>query len=70
MEAASKSASLVRKLINDLGLPKNMREVGIAETDIELMAKQCYETGNMGIANWNPRDANETDIVRIYRASL
>lgn len=70
MEAASKSTSLVRKLINDLELPKNMREVGIEETDIELMAKQCYETGHMGISHWNPRDANETDIVRIYRASL
>lgn len=70
MDAGAKAVSAVRRLISDLGLPKTMKEVGITEADINPMARQCYETDLMRIKMWNPRDAGEVDIARIYNSAL
>jgi alcohol dehydrogenase len=70
LEAGDKSIKLVKKLVNDLGLPQTLKEVGIAESDIDLMAKHCYQDNSMVIKMWNPRDASEADIAKIFRMSL
>ena len=70
MEAAAKSVDAVRKLIDDLNLPKTMSEVGISESLIESMAAEAYKSGQRAIGLWNPRDANEADVAQIFRAAL
>lgn len=69
-DAGAKAVSAVRRLINDLRLPRTMSEVGIKEADIAPMSKQCYATAMTGINMWNPRDASEDDITQIYTSAL
>lgn len=69
-EAGAKSITAVRKLIDSLKLPKTMKEVGIAESNIEAMAKQCYEANQMVIKAWTPREVTEKDIVSIFQSAL
>jgi alcohol dehydrogenase class IV len=69
-EAGAKSILAVRKLIDNVKLPKTMREVGIKEADIDAMAKHCYETNSMVIKLWSPREVTEKDILTIFKAAL
>ena len=54
-------------MIDDLRLLKKMREIGILESDIEIMAKEAYKTSLPGIQRWNPRDVSESDILLIFK---
>ncbi len=69
-EAGAKSILAVRKLIDDVELPKTMREVGIKEDDINEMAKHCFETNSMMFKLWTMRDVSESDISQMFHSSL
>jgi hypothetical protein len=53
---------------DDLRLPKMMIEIGILESDIEIMAKEVYKTSLPGIQRWNLGDVIESDIFLIFKA--
>jgi len=68
-EAGEKAILAVKRLIDNIKLPKTMREVGIEENELETMTKQCFETNSMIIKMWTPRNVNESDIYQIFQSS-
>jgi alcohol dehydrogenase class IV len=69
-EAGTKSILAVRKLIDQVKLPKTMREVGIKEDDIETMTKHSFESNSMVMKMWTIRDVSESDISKIFHSSF
>jgi alcohol dehydrogenase class IV len=51
-------------------LPKTMRDVGIKEDDIEMMAKHCFETNLMVIKLWTAQNVSESNIKQIFHSSF
>jgi alcohol dehydrogenase len=69
-EAGAKSIFAVKKLIDKVKLPKTMRDVGIKEDDIEMMAKHCFETNLMVIKLWTAQNVSESNIKQIFHSSF
>jgi alcohol dehydrogenase class IV len=69
-EAGAKSILAVRKLIDQVKLPKTMRDVGIKEDDIETMTKHSFESNSMVMKMWTIRDVSESDISKIFHSSF
>ena len=69
-EAGAKSILAVRKLIDQVKLPKSMRDVGIKEDDIETMTKHSFESNSMLMKMWTIRDVTESDISIIFHSSF
>jgi alcohol dehydrogenase class IV len=69
-EAGDKSILAVRKLIDNVKLPKTMKEVGIKKDEIETMAKHCFETNSMVIKMWTPQNVSESNIVQMFQSSF
>lgn len=69
-EAGAKSIFAVKKLIDKVKLPKTMRDVGIKEDDIEMMAKHCFETNLMVIKLWTTQNVSESNIKQIFHSSF
>jgi alcohol dehydrogenase class IV len=70
MEAAQKSVAAVRRLLDALGMPQNLSDVGLTEADIpdlveELMALQTFPIGFM-----NPREVGPEDARELYYRAL
>jgi len=66
-EAAEWAACEVRRLADELGVPKGLGEIGVTEADVGLlaamtMADTCLST--------NPREADQADIETLFRAAL
>lgn len=64
-ERAERAVTAVRQLINDIGLPARLRDAGVTEEMIPLMAKNAYQLDG----NWptNPRLAVESDLENLYQ---
>jgi alcohol dehydrogenase class IV len=66
-EAAEWAAAEVRRLADELGVPRGLAEIGVTEADVPLlavmtMADACLST--------NPREADVADIETLFRAAL
>lgn len=66
-EAAEKAIDLVQELARDVGIPSGLAELGLSEESIPKLSRNamkdaCYIT--------NPRDADEDEIISIFRAAL
>jgi 1,3-propanediol dehydrogenase len=66
-EAAEWAALEVRRLGDELGVPKGLAEIGVSESDLPLlavmtMADTCLST--------NPREADKDDIETLFRSAL
>ncbi|MGL6168473.1 MAG: iron-containing alcohol dehydrogenase [Fusobacteriaceae bacterium] len=57
----------LKKLNNDLKIPKSLSEVGVTEDMIPEMAKDAMKSGNI-LAN--PRQTNINDIIDLYKKAL
>ncbi|GAW91032.1 iron-containing alcohol dehydrogenase [Calderihabitans maritimus] len=66
-EAAFRSVKAVRELVEDIALPRRLREVGVTEDMIESMTEDAM---GHGMLKFNPRKATEKDIVGILRKAL
>ena len=66
VEAAYKAPEAIRKLSDDVGIPKSLRAVGVKEEGIEDMAKEAMTSGNILV---NPRAAELEDMISLYRAA-
>lgn len=67
MEAARKAIAAIRQLSSQVGIPQNLRSLGVKEEDFEIMAENamkdvCQVT--------NPRKATKEQIVEIFRAAF
>ncbi|MCC8082455.1 MAG: iron-containing alcohol dehydrogenase [Lachnospiraceae bacterium] len=66
MEAAHKAIHAIRQLSSLVGIPENLRSLGVKEEDFEIMAENamkdvCQLT--------NPRRASKEQIIEIFRAA-
>ncbi len=68
MDAARASVKAVRQLIEDLGLPPRLRDVGAKKEDFPEMAKIVVKRYAHHVAN-NPRNLSEQDILKIYESA-
>ena len=57
----------IKKLNDDLGIPKSLSEVGVKEEAIPDMAKDAMKTVNVLV---NPRQTSLQDIIDLYRKAL
>jgi len=65
-EIANKAIQKTRDYFNELGIPSTLREVGIGEEKLEIMAKKA---ATMGLA-YGFMPLNADDVLAIYKASL
>lgn len=66
MEIAKQAIQKTRDFFTEIGIPSTLREVGIGEENLEIMAKKA---ASMGLENaYYPLD--EKDVLAIYKASL
>jgi alcohol dehydrogenase class IV len=63
-EASRKAIDAVEKLINELKLPKSLKELGVKEEDLPEIARKAMETVEY---EGNPRRASYEDILSIVR---
>ncbi|MFM8319847.1 MAG: iron-containing alcohol dehydrogenase family protein [Chloroflexota bacterium] len=66
-EAALRSIDAVRLLIEEIGLPTRLSQVGVREIDFVDMARQVLEDPTL---QNNPRTAAAEDIVRVFQGSF
>jgi alcohol dehydrogenase class IV len=66
-ETAELVAARIRQLADDIGVPKGLIELGVAETDVPRLAELTL--GDACLTT-NPRGASAEDIERIFRAAL
>lgn len=66
-KAAELSVSAIKKLNEDIGIPKGLREYGVSEEDLEYIAREGMESGNVVV---NPRTPTLEDLKEIVRMSL
>ena len=58
----------IEKLINDLQIPKKLKDVGIKQNDITYLAEDALKQERLLINN--PREVKFKDAISIYKASL
>ncbi|MEU6119711.1 iron-containing alcohol dehydrogenase [Streptomyces sp. NPDC047117] len=66
-EAALALAERVRTLADDVGVPKGLASLGVAETDLPRLARTTLKDACLAT---NPRDAGAGDIEALFRAAL
>ena len=57
----------VRKLNDDLHIPRTLSEVGVTEDKIEAMAKDAMASGNVLV---NPRQTTLKDMIALYHQAM
>lgn len=66
-EAALKSVKAVRRLSQEIGIPRSLSEVDVTEDKIPVMAEDAIKSGNVLV---NPRQTTKDDIVEILHNAL
>ncbi len=66
MEAANKAIAAIRQLSRQVGIPENLRSLGVKEEDFDIMAENamkdvCQLT--------NPRKATKKQVIEIFKAA-
>ena len=59
-------ADRVTEMLSAAGLPRTLKECGVSETILPLLAE---EANQQWTARFNPRPVAEPDIVQLYRAA-
>lgn len=57
----------LRKLNASLGIPANLREVGVSEEQFDAMAEDAMKSGNIAV---NPRSTTKEDIIMLYKKAF
>jgi alcohol dehydrogenase class IV len=66
-EVAELLASLVRRLADDVGVPKGLADLGVTEADIPTLARTTLYDACLAT---NPREADASDIEALFRDAL
>jgi alcohol dehydrogenase len=64
--AAEVLADRVTELLGHAGLPKTLKECGVSETILQVLAEEANEQWT---ARFNPRPVTEADILKLYQAA-
>jgi len=67
MDAARRAVQAVRELAGDIGVPRTLGEVGVAEALFDRMADDAMKSGGIAL---NARRPGRQDVLRIFRAAL
>ncbi len=65
-ETALKSIKAIKELIMDIGLPRNLKSVGVRKEDFDRIAEEAMKSGNLTV---NPRVCKKEDLISILEAS-
>jgi alcohol dehydrogenase class IV len=65
-ETALKSIRAVKELIEDIGLPRSLKAVGVRKEDFDRIAQEAMKSGNLAV---NPRVCKKEDLISILEAS-
>jgi len=66
-EAADKAIEAIQDLNKRIGIPKSLREVGIKENQLEMLAKKAFEDPCHAS---NPRPCTEQDLLMLYKEAF
>ncbi len=66
-EAAKRALEAIRALSSDVGIPSGLKELGVKEEDLPLMAENAQKDA-CGFTN--PRCPKLVDVIEIYRSAL
>ncbi len=66
-EAANKAIEAITELNKSIGIPKSLREVGIKEDQLEMLAKKAFEDPCHAS---NPRACTEQDLLMLYKEAF
>ncbi|MGW2744706.1 iron-containing alcohol dehydrogenase [Streptomyces sp. NPDC001450] len=66
-EVAAQLADRVRALADDVGVPKGLACLGVAEADVPVLARTTLKDACMAT---NPRDVDVRDVEALFRAAL
>ncbi|GAA4872849.1 iron-containing alcohol dehydrogenase [Actinomycetospora straminea] len=66
-EAAEWAAAEVRRLGDELGVPKGLGEIGVTEADVPVLSAMTLADACLST---NPREADQADIETLFRAAL
>ena len=66
-EAAELLADHIRRLADDIGVPRGLRELGVSEEDIPRLARTTLDVACL---TTNPRLASEQEIAELFRNAL
>lgn len=64
MEAADLSIKAMRRMCDDVNIPRSIKAIGAKPEDFELMAENALKDGN---AFSNPRKGTKEDIVKLFQ---
>jgi alcohol dehydrogenase len=67
VDAAAVGIAAIRKLARDVGIPAGLIDLGVKETDLQLMSENAMKDACMLT---NPRTATLTDVVGMYKAAM
>ncbi len=67
VEAAELLAEHVRRLADDVGVPRGLRDLGVTEADVHQMAHTALDDACL---TTNPREADEADVRRLFLGAL
>lgn len=66
-QAAEKALEAIKTLSTDIGIPKGLKELGVKEEDLKIMAENAQKDA-CGFTN--PRCPSLEDVIQIYRNAL
>jgi alcohol dehydrogenase class IV len=66
-EAAERSVKAIKQLNKDIGIPSSFKEYGVTEKDLDYIAQEGMESGNVLV---NPRKPTLEDLKEIVRQSI
>ncbi|MCP4263612.1 MAG: iron-containing alcohol dehydrogenase [Planctomycetes bacterium] len=66
-EAADKAIEAIEDLNKRIGIPKSLREIGIKEDQLEMLAKKAFEDP---CHQSNPRGCTEQDLLLLYKEAF
>jgi len=67
MEAADRALAAIRRLSGDIGIPSDLKELGVQEKDLPTLAENAMKDA-CGLTN--PRRATREEIIGIYEAAM
>jgi len=67
IQAAYKAVEAVENLSRDVGIPEGLRELGVTEANIEVLAEDSMKSGNIQA---NPRLTTKKDIVDLFMTAM
>ena len=67
MEAARSAISAIQVLCEDIGIPRNLKEIGVKEEAIPKMAQLAFQAN---YNRWNPRNTTEQDFLKLFHRAM